>query len=32
LENGQAKLVWDFEFKLRKTTTARRSDLAIEDK
>ena len=32
LENERAKLVWDFEFKLRKTTTTRRPDLTIEDK
>ena len=32
LENAQAKLVWDFEFNLRKTTTARRPDLILEDK
>ena len=31
-ENDRGKLVWDFEFKLRKTTTARRPDLIIEDK
>ena len=30
LENEEAKLVWDFEFKLRKTTTARRPDLILE--
>ena len=32
LENAQAKLVWDFEFNLWKTTTARRPDLILEDK
>ena len=32
LENARAKLVWDFEFNLRKTTTARRPDLILEDK
>ena len=32
LENQRGKLVWDFEFKLRKTTTARRPDLILEDK
>ena len=32
LENKRGKLVWDFEFKLRKTTTARRPDLILEDK
>ena len=32
LENQNAKLVWDFEFHLRKTTTARRPDLTLEDK
>ena len=32
LENAKAKLVWDFEFHLRKTTTARRPDLVLEDK
>ena len=32
LENSQAKLVWDFEFNLRKTTTARRPDLILEEK
>ena len=30
LENNKAKLVWDFEFHLRKTTTARRPDLIFE--
>ena len=29
-ENHKAKLVWDFEFHLRKTTTARRPDLILE--
>ena len=28
----EAKLVWDFEFYLRKTTTARRPDLTVKDK
>ena len=32
LGDGKAKLVWDFEFSLRKTTTARRPDLVLEDK
>ena len=32
LENGKAKLVWDFEFHLRKTTTANRPDLILEEK
>ena len=32
LENDRGKLVWDFEFHLRKTTTARRPDLILEDK
>ena len=32
LENGKAKLVWDFEFHLRKATTARRPDLILEEK
>ena len=31
-ENEQGKLIWDFEFNLRKTTTARRPDLILEDK
>ena len=31
LENERGKLVWDFEFKLQKTTTARRPDLILED-
>ena len=30
LENDIAKLVWDFEFHLRKTTTSRRPDLVLE--
>ena len=30
LENDKAKLVWDFEFHLQKTTTARRPDLILE--
>ena len=32
LENSQAKLVWDFEFNLRKTTTSRRLDLMLGNK
>ena len=32
LENDHAKLVWDFEFNLRKTTTSRRPNLILEDK
>ena len=32
LENGKAKLVWDFEFNLRKTNTSRRPDLILEYK
>ena len=32
LENERGKLVWDFEFHLRKTTTVRRPDLILEDK
>ena len=32
LQNDKAKLVWDFEFHLRKTTTARRPDLILEIK
>ena len=32
LENNHAKLVWDFEFNLRKTTISRRPDLTLEDK
>ena len=31
-ENKRAKLVWDFEFRLRKTTTSRRPDLILETK
>ena len=31
-ENERAKLVWDFEFHLRKTTTSRRPDLILETK
>ena len=30
LENDKAKLVWDFQFNLRKTETARRPDLILE--
>ena len=32
MENDKGKLVWDFEFHLRKTTTARRPDLILKDK
>ena len=32
LENSRAKLVWDFEYHLRKATTYRRPDLTLEDK
>ena len=32
LENNSAKLVWYFEFDLRKRTTSRRPDLVLEDK
>ena len=32
MEKDKGKLVWDFEFHLRKTTTARRPDLILEDK
>ena len=32
LENSRAKLVRDFEFNLRKTTTSRRSHLMLEEK
>ena len=32
MENSQEKLVWDFEFKLRKTTTSRRPDSILEEK
>ena len=31
LDNAQAKLIWDFEFNLRKTTKQRRPDLTLED-
>ena len=31
LENDHAKLVWDFEFNLRKTTTSRRPNLTLEE-
>ena len=30
--NKRGKLVWDFEFHLRKTTKSRRPDLTLEDK
>ena len=29
--SSQAKLVWDFEFNLRKATTTRRPDLMLEE-
>ena len=32
LEDARAKLLWDFEFNLRKTTAARRPYLILEDK
>ena len=32
MENNKAKLLWDFEFHQRKTTTARRLDLILEFK
>ena len=32
IENDKAKLLWDFEFNLRKTTTSRRPDLILEEK
>ena len=32
LENDKAKVIWDFEFHLRKSTTARRPDVVLEDK
>ena len=32
LENEKGKLVWDFEFHLRKTTMVRRPELTLEDK
>ena len=32
LENGKVKLVWDFEFNLRKTNTSRRPDLSLKNK
>lgn len=32
LENEKAKMVWDFEFKTRKKTKARRPDVILEDK
>ena len=32
IENDKAKLLWDFEFNLRKTTKSRRSDLILEEK
>ena len=31
LESGGKKLIWDFEFKMRREPTARRPDLALED-
>ena len=32
MKNGHAKLVWEFEFHLRKVTTSIRPDLTLEDK
>ena len=32
LENCKTKLVWDFEFNLRKTNSSRRPDVILEDK
>ena len=32
LENGKGKLVWDFEYKMRQSSSARRPDLTLEDK
>ena len=32
LENSQAKLIWDFDFNLRKTTTSKRPDVMLEEK
>ena len=32
MENGSAKLVWDLEFNLRKTTPSRRPGLVLKDK
>ena len=32
LENDKAKLVWDFQFNLRKTETTRRPELILETK
>ena len=32
IENDKAKLLWDFEFNFRKTTTSRRPDLILEEK
>ena len=32
LEKNKARLVWDFKFNLRKTATARRPDLIVENK
>ena len=31
LENQRKKLIWDFEYCMRKTTSARRPDLTLED-
>ena len=31
-ENDKVKLIWDFEYNLRKTTTARRPELVLENK
>ena len=32
LENDKAKLIWDFEYRVRKTNKARRPDLVLEKK
>ena len=32
LENDKGKLVWDFEYKMRQSSSARRPDLTLEDK
>ena len=32
LKNERGKLVWDFRFHLRKTTTAKNPDLTLKDK
>ena len=31
LSDGERKMIWDFEYQMRKTTTARRPDLILED-